>query len=95
VSNSEIPGQVDQHFLLTVEDEGIYGTGVEDEDTVADGKIEKPFDPSLIRIETQAMSLDTVLARIQEAELDLQPGFQRKAGIWKDGAQSSPHCPKN
>ena len=34
------------------------------------------------------MTIDLLLARMREDELDLTPGFQRKGGIWKDEAQS-------
>jgi hypothetical protein len=34
------------------------------------------------------MTIDLLLSRIQHNELDLQPGFQRKGGIWNEGAQS-------
>jgi len=64
------------------------GTGIEPEDLESDGEITEPFDPTLIRVETKPMSLDALIARIREGELDLAPGFQRKAGIWKDEAQS-------
>jgi Protein of unknown function DUF262 len=64
------------------------GTGIEPEDTESEGQITEPFDPTLIRVETKPMSLDALIARIREGELDLTPGFQRKAGIWKDEAQS-------
>jgi len=64
------------------------GTGIEPEDIESDGQITEPFDPTLIRVETKPMSLDALIARIREGELDLAPGFQRKGGIWKDEAQS-------
>lgn len=64
------------------------GTGVELEDTSSAEKITEPFDPTLIRVETKPMTIDLLLARMQEHELDLTPGFQRKGGIWKDEAQS-------
>ena len=64
------------------------GTGIELEDTSSDGKITEPFDPTLIRVETKPMTIDLLLTRMREGELDLTPGFQRKGGIWKDEAQS-------
>lgn len=66
----------------------ISGSGVESESTEGDDRITEPFDPTLIRVETKPMSMDLLIARIREGELDLMPGFQRKAGIWSDGAQS-------
>jgi len=65
-----------------------FGSGVELEDTGGDESITKPFDPTLIRVESKQMTIDLLLTRIQEGELDLTPDFQRKSGIWKEGAQS-------
>lgn len=66
------------------------GTGVEIEDVDVDSeeRIIEPFDPTLIRVDTKPMTIDLLLSRIAYQELDLQPGFQRKAGIWSDGVQS-------
>lgn len=66
----------------------VDGTGVEVEETEGEERITEPFDPTLIRVETRPMSMDLLIARIKERELDLMPDFQRKAGIWSDGAQS-------
>lgn len=63
------------------------GTGVEREDT-SGGEIVEPFNPSLIRVETKLLIIDTLLKRMRHGEIDLQPDFQRKAGIWTDNAQS-------
>jgi hypothetical protein len=62
-------------------------TGVEVEDSSGED-ISEPFDPSLIRVETRSMTVDLMMSRITEGEVDLSPGFQRKAGIWTPGAQS-------
>lgn len=64
------------------------GTGIEPEDTTSDERITEPFDPTLIRVETKPMTIDLLITRMRENELDLTPGFQRKGGIWKDEAQS-------
>jgi hypothetical protein len=65
-------------------------TGVEAEEVgdLSEGGITEPFDPTKIRVETKPMTVDLVIARIKERALVLNPGFQRKAGIWKEGAQS-------
>lgn len=60
--------------------------GFEEEDTST--TIVTPFDPTLIRIETQNPSIDLILKRIQYKEINLAPDFQRKSGIWTDQAQS-------
>lgn len=65
------------------------GTGVEKEaeENGSDGRITAPFDPTLIRINSQAMTINLLVSRIKHEEI-VQPGFQRKAGIWSDGTQS-------
>lgn len=57
--------------------------GTEYEDT----GITKPFDPTLINIFTKQMSLDTIIKRIREQEVNLSPDFQR-AEVWKPTAKS-------
>lgn len=52
--------------------------GIESEDL----GITKPFDPTLIKIETKQMSLDTLIKRIRENEVSLSPDFQRNE-VWK------------
>ncbi len=65
-----------------------YGSGdLELEDTSAD-RIKEPFDPQQIRIRTTQMTVDLVLSRIANGELQLDPDFQRQAGIWTKQAQS-------
>lgn len=55
------------------------------EDTVEDSSDENkitPYDPSLIDISPKNMSLDVILSRVENDEIDLYPGFQRKSGLW-------------
>lgn len=61
---------------------------VEEEEVTGEDVITSPFDPTLIRVETQVTTINLVLARIKEGEIDLAPDFQRKAGIWKPEAMS-------
>lgn len=68
-------------------DEG--ATGLESEDTGGSAtEISEPFDPSQIRVDTRTPTISLLLSRIEQREIDLAPGFQRKAGIWSIGAQS-------
>ena len=53
-----------------------------------DGIIKQPFDPTRIRVEIKNTQMDTLIKRLRNDEIDLEPAFQRKAGIWKDSAQS-------
>lgn len=48
----------------------------------------EPFDPTLIRFEHKQVTVDLILNRIEEEEIDLQPDFQREAGIWDDVRKS-------
>jgi hypothetical protein len=57
--------------------------GTEFEDT----GISKPFNPTLINILSKQMSLDTLIKRMREGEVDLSPDFQR-AEVWKPTAKS-------
>lgn len=67
-------------------DEG--ATGLETEDTSGGIDITEPFDPALIRVESKNLTISLLLTRIQNGEINLNPGFQRKAGIWTKAAQS-------
>jgi hypothetical protein len=66
-------------------------SGVEYEDTQntdSDEKLVQPFDPSQVRIEVRPMTVDLLIKRIREEEINLKPDFQRMGGIWRDEAQS-------
>jgi len=64
------------------------GTGVEIEDAESAEPITSPFDPSLISVVPRPMTIDLLISRMKEGEIDLTPGFQRHQGIWNDGAKS-------
>lgn len=67
------------------------GVGVEHEyaqDEDGEAHEVEPFDPTLIRIERRPVTVDLILRRISEEEIDLQPDFQRQAGIWDDVRKS-------
>jgi hypothetical protein len=59
---------------------------VEKEDTSAE--ISRPFDPNKIQVRLWTPTIDLLMKRIAQGEIDLAPEFQRKAGIWKEKAQS-------
>ena len=65
------------------------GVEYEDEDPqpFAESGVQ-PFDPTLIRIETRTITIDGMIKRIANEEINLRPDFQRMGGIWNDGAQS-------
>ncbi len=58
-----------------------------DEDIESEGTITQPFDPAKIRVETKQLSMDTLLSRIENREIVLQPEFQRME-VWRDKARS-------
>jgi Protein of unknown function DUF262 len=71
---------------MSEQDDDLEAQGVEDEDTSAENA--RPFDPNKIRVRLWTPTIDLLMKRIEEGEIDLAPDFQRKAGIWKDKAQS-------
>jgi len=68
------------------------GDGTEKE--AADEKVsyimEKPFDPTLIKMETKTPSLDTLIKRIKtkSIQMDTSNYFQRQDDLWDKGKQS-------
>jgi hypothetical protein len=66
------------------------GTGVEVEinEPEVDLPITQPFDPKLVRVEPQPMTIDLLIKRMKADEIDLAPGFQRRSGIWGSTAKS-------
>lgn len=81
-----VDGQEEAELLL-VEEAGSEG-GIEIEDISGEDRITSPFDPTLIRVEPRPLTIDLMMARLREDEIDLAPDFQRKAGIWTNQAQS-------
>ena len=45
-------------------------------------QIDKPFDPSKIRVTTERKNIDLIMRRIRHEEIDLAPEFQRRARVW-------------
>src|SRR5712691_1016945 len=50
--------------------------------------ITEPFDPAQIRVNMWAPTIDLLMTRIREGEIDLVPEFQRQGGLWSDPGQS-------
>lgn len=48
----------------------------------------EPFNPNEIRIIPQTLSIDNLIVRIKNNEIDLNTEFQRKANLWKPDVQS-------
>lgn len=51
-------------------------------------RIEIPFDPDRIDVTTRNPTIDLVLSRAKSGAIDLEPDFQRKAGIWDNRRRS-------
>lgn len=70
----------------------IQSFGVEEESSTSandnDVSIEKPFNPKEINIKSKTMSLDNIIKRIRESEIDMAPAFQRKGDLWTPDKQS-------
>jgi hypothetical protein len=66
-------------------DSGYSQTIEIEEDDDRDGASEAiahPYDPSKSKIDTRPLTIDLLVKRIREDEIDLAPPFQRKAGLW-------------
>lgn len=51
-------------------------------------EIKEPFDPTAIKIDTTNPTIDLIMKRIDQEEIDLNPDFQRDPGIWDRTRQS-------
>ncbi|MFD6609643.1 DUF262 domain-containing protein [Micromonospora chalcea] len=86
-------GPAEGHEIVTEEpDSSGHSSGVEEEDDASDDGSEPyirvPFDPELIDVVTRNTTVDLLLSRIRTRRIDLQPDFQRQAGIWRARAKS-------
>jgi len=79
-------GALNESLVDDIREEG--ATGIEREDPDDGAQLVQPFDPTLIRVSPRPLNLDVLITRLNEKEIDLNPGFQRKSGIWKNRAQS-------
>ncbi len=55
----------------------------------SEGSILAPFDPAKIDVITQARTVDLLMTRLTEGELDLSPDFQRRSNLWTPRRKSS------
>ena len=53
-----------------------------------EGEKVRPFDPSKINITMKPLTLDALLKRIQNNEIEFDSSFQRKAGLWNKKQKS-------
>ena len=64
------------------------GAGLEAEKG-EEGTIHAPFDPEKIDVITQARTVDLLVTRLREGELDLSPEFQRRSNVWNEARKSA------
>ncbi|GEP49833.1 hypothetical protein FNO01nite_05050 [Flavobacterium noncentrifugens] len=84
VSQAEIQNEIERDSLFTVKSED----DIEIEDEPINLTIENPFDPNLVDIRTRTMSLDLLIKRLENDEIDMNTSFQRKANLWNKTKQS-------
>lgn len=53
-----------------------------------EGEVIKPFDPAKIDITMKPLTLDALLKRIKNEEIEFDTSFQRKAGLWSKRQKS-------
>lgn len=61
---------------------------VDDNNAVPVSNIIQPFDPSKINILMDKMTMDSIIKRIKNKELEFNTDFQRKAGLWNNTQKS-------
>ncbi|ALS25607.1 hypothetical protein IJ21_01520 [Paenibacillus sp. 32O-W] len=65
-----------------------YYDQIEKTDDSTETQITNPFDPSKIDISQKTLTIDLLVKRLREGEIDLFTDFQRKSGLWDDDQQS-------
>lgn len=93
IDNQHIPSSDLRDFKnLNDAEEFLQSFKVEEEAAASandsDAPIEKPFNPKEINIKSKTMSLDNIIKRIRESEIDMAPDFQRKGDLWTPDKQS-------
>lgn len=73
-------------------EKGITITGEDEVEDIGDevdgSELIKPYDTSQIDISPKPLSLDMIIARLENDEIDLMPDFQRKSGLWTEKQKS-------
>ena len=62
--------------------------GVEEEKNEEVVSIDKPYDPKLVDIGPQTLTISNIVRRLKEDAIDLYPDFQRSANLWNHQKQS-------
>ena len=64
-----------------IDSETLYNKGEEP-------KITKPYDPLKVDILPQTLSMQAIIDRLENNEIDLEPDFQRRKDLWSEKEQS-------
>jgi hypothetical protein len=83
-TQKEIEEEIEKDTLYLIEEEN----GVETEKDLENLTIDNPFDPNLVDIRTRTMSLDLLIKRLKNEEIDMNTSFQRKSNLWNITKQS-------
>ena len=85
----QIPAETTGMPLEELTSEGC-GSGLEAESSSnEDAGIIMPFDPKDIDVITQGRTVDLLLTRLKEGELNLSPDFQRRSNLWGEATKSA------
>lgn len=69
------------------DDKYIFDQGIDEEDTLSEERIEKPYDPTKIQVDPYLMTVFQIMRKIELGEINLQPDFQRHV-VWDQIRQS-------
>lgn len=75
---------IDQNVAIVSGENDVEDMVEETDDSV----LIKPYDTSRIDISPKPLSLDMIIARLENEEIDLMPDFQRKSGLWSNEQKS-------
>ena len=73
-----------EKIIFLLEEQGIRVVDSDEEDYSSVGDPPAIAIPADVNIETKNVSLDYLIARLKNKEIDLNPDFQRNANLWSD-----------
>src|SRR5438067_481874 len=74
---------------IPLEETTLSGTGTGLEAERPSETMSAPFDPDKIDVVTVPRTIDLLLTRLHEGELDLSPEFQRRSNLWSEKTKSA------
>lgn len=86
---SAVGGNVDAGMPLEATDSsGGGGVGLEVERRSSGNFINAFFYPAKMDFFKQSRTIDLLLTRLKECEMDLSPDFKRRANLWNEGGKN-------